>query len=102
MIFFRNGTIFGKTKLIFGLKIVYWGRSQWYKFRWHKTHIDLGIFSIYKLPQNGVGALFWRMVAILVKPLRWWYHKKYVYSIGGQINNILNVPTTTEEFGEYE
>lgn len=69
-------------------KITWWGFSQWYKFRWHKTHIDLGIISIYELPQKGIGKIFWSLIAIIIKPLRIWYHKKHVYSIKAQIKNL--------------
>ena len=80
--------LLGSEKLkLFGLDFRYWGLVQWYKFRWNGTHIDLGVLSIYDLPQKGIGKLFWRFISILIKPLRTWYHKKYVYSVKSQIKN---------------
>jgi len=76
-----------KSFKIFGLSVSYWGLSQWYKFRWNITHIDLGVISIYDLPQKGFGRFFWRCISILIKPLRVWYHRRYVYSVKAQIKN---------------
>jgi hypothetical protein len=67
----------GQSKEFGKIKYVYWGKSQWYKFRWNGTHIDLGPFSFYDLPQKGIGAIFWILVALIIKPLRIWHHKKY-------------------------
>lgn len=55
--------------------VTWWGWSQWYKFRWHGDHIDLGPLSVYGIPAEGPGQWFWRTVSILVKPLRWAYHR---------------------------
>jgi len=77
----------GKETTFLGLDITLWGWSQAHKWRWHGDHIDLGPVSIYNLPGKGPGAWFWRMVSILVKPLRWWYHRNYVYSTKAQIKN---------------
>ena len=82
----------GKAIKIGNIKVVYWGKCQWYKFRWNFTHIDLGIISVYNLPVNKVSSLFWIFLAIIIKPLRIWYHYRYVYSIKGRIKNILNEP----------
>lgn len=49
----------------------WWGWSQWYKWRWNETHIDLGMISVYDLKRMW----FWRIVAFLVKPLRWYYNR---------------------------
>ena len=79
--------LIGKPSKLCGLEYTWWGRSQWYKFRWQGDHIDLGVVSFYELPQNGIGRIFWVGVSIFIKPLRWWYHKRYVYSAKGQIKN---------------
>ena len=61
---------------LFGSKdVLWWGRSQWYKWRWNITHIDLGIISVYNLKCYW----FWRIVSILVWPMRKFYHRFYVY-----------------------
>lgn len=80
--------LLGKSRKIGSTEYVFWGKCQWHKFRWNRTHIDLGIFSFYNLPEKGYGAVFWRFIALIVKPLRVWYHKKYVYSTRGQIKNM--------------
>lgn len=84
----KDKLTFGKDKHFLGLKLVYWGTSQSHKWRWHKTHIDLGIISIYDLPQKGIGKLFWKLIAWIIKPMRIYYHRKYVYKTG---NNIMNI-----------
>jgi len=64
--------IVGKTLFKpFGWEFVWWGFGQWYKWRWHKGHIDLGALSVYGFRENH---WFWRIVAIFIKPLRMWYH----------------------------
>ena len=65
---------------ILGIDLCWWGLSQLYKWRWNNTHIDLGPLSIYNLPQEGPGRMFWESVAFLVKPLRWYYNKYHVTS----------------------
>jgi hypothetical protein len=70
------------------IEVTWWGKLQWYKFRWYKDHIDLGVISFYNLPQQGIGYLFWRLVSILIKPLRWWYHRRFIYRTKAQIRNI--------------
>jgi len=70
-----------------GFSFTWWGMPQWYKFRWNKTHIDLGVLSVYDLPQKGLGYLLWRIVSIVIKPLRIWYHWRYVYRIRAQIRS---------------
>ena len=50
--------------------IVYWGFSQWYKWRWNWTHIDMGIISIYKLKNHKL----WAIMAFLIWPMRVFYH----------------------------
>ena len=97
----KMNVILGRDIKFFNLKTVYWGKSQWYKFRWFNDHIDLGIISIYELPQSGIGYLFWRLISIIIKPLRKWYHWKYVYSRKGQINNMLNEPYINEEKNDW-
>lgn len=77
-----------KSGNILGVDVSWWGLAQWYKFRWHGTHIDLGPVSVYNLPSKGLGAFFWRVVSIIIKPLRVWYHKRYVYSTKAQIRNM--------------
>lgn len=67
--------ISGRNLKIFGLDITYWGWWQWYKWRWHGTHIDCGIFSIYNLSQTGIRYFLWRVLSILIKPMRLFYHK---------------------------
>ena len=81
--------ILGKTKRFKRIEITWWGKSQWYKFRCFHDHIDLGIISFYNLPQKGFGRVFWRLVKILIKPLRVFYHKRYVNSARGQARSIL-------------
>ena len=43
-----------------------WAASRW---RWHRTHIDIGPVSIYKLKAPH----FWRFVSLLIWPMRAWY-----------------------------
>ena len=80
-----NNAIFGKDCIVsllpfhlWDLDVTYWGWSQWYKWRWNVTHIDMGIISIYNLPQKGIGRLFWRFVSICIKPMRMLYHRRFV------------------------
>ena len=54
--------------------IVWWGFSQIHKWRWNETHIDLGCISVYNLKRKW----FWKCVAFLIKPLRMFYHWRYV------------------------
>ena len=49
--------------------VCWWGFGQWYKWRWNVTHIDLGPVSVYELKCFW----FWRLVSILIKPLRMYY-----------------------------
>ena len=70
--------IVGKQWQFKKLKFVWWGLSQWYKWRWFNDHIDLGMLSIYNLSQEGIGKLGWRFISILIKPMRIFYHKIYV------------------------
>lgn len=70
-------TIFGIKKKIFGLEFVWWGQSQWYKWRWNVTHIDMGWFSIYGLPNKGIGKYFWLFIAFICKPMRVMYYKYF-------------------------
>ncbi len=72
-----NGVIVSKSRRVGNLKFTWWGRSQWYKWRWHGTHIDLGMLSIYDLPQKGPGRWFWRVISVLIKPMRWAYHLRF-------------------------
>lgn len=90
--------IFGIQRQWNNLEFVWWGKSQWYKFRWHGDHIDLGVFSIYNLPESGAGKVFWRIVSMLIKPLRVLYHKRYVYSVRGQVKNILTLAKLKKVF----
>lgn len=53
--------------------LCWWGWSEAHKWRWHGTHIDLGPVSVYELKRLWL----WRVVAILIKPLRMWYHWRY-------------------------
>ena len=53
--------------------ISWWGFSQWYKWRWNETHIDLGPISIYKLKQ----LWFWKIIALIIWPMRFLYHIFY-------------------------
>lgn len=70
------------TKLLFGGRlfnnndIVWWGPSQWYKWRWFEDHIDLGMLSIYNLKKY----YFWRVVSIIIWPMRRFYHLFYCSS----------------------
>ena len=73
-----EGVIFGTKKKIFGLEFVWWGQSQWYKWRWNETHIDMGWISIYGLPNKGVGKYFWKLIAVCCKPMRIMYHRRFV------------------------
>lgn len=79
--------ILGSNRRVFNLGYTWWGRSQWHKWRWHGDHIDLGPLSIYNLPVKGPWSWFWRTVAMMVKPFRWWYHRRFVYSIRAQVRN---------------
>jgi hypothetical protein len=60
----------GSDKKMFGLKFVWWGLPQWYKWRWHTTHIDMGVLSVYDLPARGFWKYFWKLIAVLIKPMR--------------------------------
>ena len=53
--------------------ICWWGLSQWYKWRWNETHIDLGVLSIYNLKK----LWFWKIIAFLIFPMRLFYHMIY-------------------------
>jgi len=53
--------------------ISWWGFSQWYKWRWNGTHIDLGPISIYELKKKHI----WEVVAFLIWPFRLFYHSFY-------------------------
>jgi hypothetical protein len=63
---------------------VWWGFSQWYKWRWNKTHIDLGIMSTYKLKQMW----FWSCVAFLIWPLRLFYHTFYACGLKSYMKGV--------------
>ena len=63
------GVLFGRE---WG-NVSWWGWSEAHKWRWHGTHIDLGPLSVYELKRLWL----WRIVAILIAPLRWWYHWRY-------------------------
>ena len=78
----------GTTIQVFGLEFTWWGAYQWYKWRWQETHIDLGFLSIYgiKQPPN----LFWRGLALSIKPMRKVYHKCYVYHEWPNIRKVLD------------
>lgn len=64
--------IIAKTFKIGKLLFCWWGFSQWYKWRWNITRIDLGCLSI-----NGLKSKRWIILAWLIKPMRWYYHKYY-------------------------
>ena len=65
--------IAGETKEVGKVKFVWWGISQWYKWRKHETHIDLGVLSLYNLPKWVVEVMgFW------IQPLRIMYHEFFV------------------------
>jgi len=55
-------------------EFVWWGFSQLHKWRWHKSHIDLGALSVYGFRYNH---WFWREIAFLIKPLRCKYHRRF-------------------------
>jgi len=65
--------IFGETKQIGKIKFVWWGISQWYKWRKHETHVDCGMLSIYNLPKWVV-----HIIGFFIKPMRWMYHEFFV------------------------
>jgi len=65
--------ITGKTIQLGNLEFTWWGLSQWYKWRWYGTHIDLGVVSIY-----GLKSKWWIILAWLVKPMRYYYHRHFV------------------------
>jgi hypothetical protein len=60
---------------IFGIELSWWGMSQWYKWRWNGTHIDMGPLSIYGIAQPP--NLLWRTLALAIKPMRYVYHRKF-------------------------
>jgi len=70
----------GRVRKVAGLEFCWWGPSQWYKWRWHRTHIDLGILSIYGIERPWL----WMPLAWAIKPMRVWYHWRYCYSKRGQ------------------
>lgn len=53
--------------------VCWWGWSEVHRWRWNHTHIDLGPLSANELKRLWL----WRIVAILIKPLRMWYHWRY-------------------------
>lgn len=55
--------------------VIWWGWSQWYKWRWNSTHIDLGPLSVYEIRASW----FWKIVAFLIVPLRTMYHLFFVH-----------------------
>ena len=60
-----------------------WGKDKRaHRWRWFGTHIDIGRYSVYNLPQAGIGKIFWHFIAWCIKPLRKrWHLKKFgVYS----------------------
>lgn len=63
-----------KPRVIGRYEFVWWGKSQFHKWRWNLTHIDMGPLSVYNIPED---SKFWKLVADIIKPLRWWYHKNY-------------------------
>lgn len=71
----RGDAIIGRRRGLFGLSFVWWGQSQWYKWRWNETHADLGWFSIYGIKHPKL----WYPLKWLMKPMRIYYHKVYVY-----------------------
>lgn len=55
--------------------VVDWGNNKKiYKWRWNETHIDIGRYSIYNLPQKGLGKYFWKFIALIIKPMRRKWH----------------------------
>ena len=48
----------------------WWGWSQWYKWRWFKTHLDMGLISFYGIPEKGLWSWPWRILAVCCKPMR--------------------------------
>ena len=66
--------IVGKDLTIGKITFVLWGFSEFWKWRWQKDHIDLGILSIYGFKRNH---LFWRIIAIIAYPMRWNYHRRF-------------------------
>lgn len=83
-----EGHTSGKKANFINLEIVWWGWSQSHKWRWNRSHIDMGFISIYNLPQKGILAWFWKFIAFLCKPLRKRYHRIYIE----------NKPNKLEEF----
>jgi len=71
-------SVFGKSWRISRYEIVWWGWSQWYKWRWNGTHIDFGVVSIYGLKETGLERLFWVVVAFAIYPMRFTYHHFFV------------------------
>jgi len=56
---------------LLGLEFCWWGWSEWYKWRWHGDHIDLGPLSVYGIKR---GWLWWP-VLIAIAPLRFAYNR---------------------------
>lgn len=90
MINIRNKSLKGKSITIFGLMVTYWGLSQIYKWRWNVTHFDMGIISIYNIPQKGTGKYLWLIIAFIFKPMRIYYHNKYCKVKDIDYNSIIN------------
>ena len=67
-----GNAIRAKPHKLFGYELCWWGFSQWYKWRWHGDHIDLGPLSIYNIGPRSRWA--WSIVAFLIKPFRYAYH----------------------------
>ena len=70
----REPAILGQSFKLGSWSLVWWGFSQWYKWRRHSDHIDCGVFSVYGFRKNHP---FWRFIGVLIKPMRWNYHRRF-------------------------
>lgn len=60
------GELITATNITRNIEWFGWAGSRW---RWHRTHIDIGPLSIYNLKAPH----FWRFVSFLIWPMRAWY-----------------------------
>jgi len=67
-----------KSHKFLGLELCWWGWGQWYKWRWNRTHIDLGPLTLYGIQRPWL----WLPLAWAIKPARLLYHA-YVVNRGG-------------------
>jgi hypothetical protein len=66
----RKAVVHGRMVEGRWLDLCWWGWSEWYKWRWHGDHIDLGPLSVYRIRRRWL----WWPVLIVIAPLRFAYN----------------------------